>query len=96
MKREHIKKNIREDRKKKIEVPREFYNAIAVFCINHELHIETIYKLMKVKNIDQMLMTMREEVIKTYNLHEPTVERFNGDKKKEILNLLKQGRNKKL
>lgn len=90
MKREHIKKNIREDKKRKIEVSKEFYDAMAVYCINEELHMQTIYKLMKIKGIDQMLVTMREEVIKTYSLHEPTLEKLTSDKKIEINNVLRQ------
>lgn len=90
MKREHIKKNIREDKKRKIEVSKEFYDSMAVYCINEGLHMQTIYKLMKIKSIDQMLMTMREEVIKNYNLHEPTLEKLTEDKKIEINNILRQ------
>ena len=90
MKREHIKKNIREDKKKKLEVSKEFYDSMAVYCINECLHMQTIYKLMKIKNIDQMLITMREEVIKNYNLHEPTLNKLTEDKKREINNVLRQ------
>lgn len=69
-------KEERKQRKKEIQVDVTFQNSLAALCLTNELHCLTIYKLIKVKHIDQMLRTMRESTIKDYNLHIPTLEKL--------------------
>ena len=76
IKKKQIKENIRKETKKIKELPTEFTNKLAVYCINNEIHMKTIYQLCKVKHIDQMLDTMYETTVKTYELHTPTLERI--------------------
>lgn len=63
---------------------------IGAYLIEKELSINTIYKLVTIKEIEQMLITMYETTIKEYNLHEPTIKRIQQEKD------LKQLINKKL
>ena len=72
---EQIKKE-RKEKKKDIQVDSVFYNKMACSCIMNNIHIDTLYKLCKVKHIDQMLNTMYETTIEQYGLHEPTVQKL--------------------
>jgi hypothetical protein len=76
MKRKAIKDSIRKETKKIKELPNEFVNEMACYCIQEELHMKTIYQLCKVKHMDQMLDTMYDNIVEEYNLHVPTLERL--------------------
>ena len=72
-----IKEQIKRTPTKKVkELPNEFYNKMAVYCLDNDLHMKTIYSLCKVKHIDQMLNTMYESTIKDYELHIPTIDKI--------------------
>lgn len=75
---EQIKKE-RKEKKKDLHPDSTFYNKLASTCLTKDIHIATLYKLCKVKHIDQMLSTMYETTIQEYNLHEPTVRRLLDD-----------------
>ena len=76
MKRKEIKDRIRNEGKKIKELPNEFINEMACYCITNELHMKTIYILCKTKHMDQMLDTMYDNIVEEYNLHIPTLERL--------------------
>ena len=79
----------KERKKKDIQPDQDFYNKLASTLINKGLHIGTIYKLIKVKHIDQMLETMYETTVKEYNLHEGTIQKLKEGMKKEIEDLIR-------
>lgn len=82
-----IKKELKQDKKVK-EVPTEFFNTTAVYCIQNELHIKTVYQLCRVKHIEQMLISMYETTVKEYTLHTPTLEKLKEEKIREEVNSL--------
>lgn len=72
-----IKNQIKNQKKKKIEINSDFYNKMASFCACNNIHTATLYKVMKVKGMQQMLDTMRDEAISEYELHVPTLDKLN-------------------
>lgn len=70
----------KQQRKKLVEADQVFYTKLIIPIMTLDLHLQTIYRLIKVKHIDQMLDTMYETTIKEYKLHEPTVRRLMEDK----------------
>ena len=74
------------------ELDSKIASVLAVYCIENELHMMTIYKLCKTKQIDQMLDTMYDTTVKEYKLHTPTIERLrnNNTLREEIVQRLKE------
>ena len=89
---EQIKRERKENRKKtlsNLEPDITFSNKLSATLIIKDLHVNTIYKLIKIKHMDQMLDTMWESTISEYNLHEPTVRRMLiKEERDEIENLI--------
>lgn len=85
MKKKQIKESIRKETKKIKELPNEFMNILGAYCVNNDIHMKTVYQLCKVKHIDQMLDTMYETTIRTYELHEPTLKRIKDTEVRTIL-----------
>lgn len=78
----------KEKKKRDIQPDQDFYNKLAAVIINKGLHLATIYKLIKVKHIDQMLSTMYDSTVKEYSLHEPTIIKLR-EIKQEIEDIIK-------
>ena len=78
----------KERKKKDIQPDQDFYNKLAAILINKGLHIGTIYKLIKVKHIDQMLETMYETTIREYKLHEETIIKLKEGLRKEVEDII--------
>lgn len=83
-----IKEQLKKNTVKIKELPNEFYNRMAVYCIDNELHMRTIYTLCKIKHVDQMLNTMRDELIVEYNLHAPTIDKLADSELRNKTNVL--------
>lgn len=81
-----VKEHIKKQPKKVKELPNEFINTMACYCINEDVHLNTIYKICTVKGMDQMLTTMYEEVVEKYQLHRPTIEKIKDKSVRDGLN----------
>ena len=75
-----LKDKWKEEKKKDIKIDDSFVKNHIVFLDDLGLHVATVYKLLKVKHIDQMLNTMYETVIEQYKLHEQTVAKLLNDR----------------
>lgn len=91
MKKTKIKEQLKQKTREK-ELDPKISSVLAVYCIENELHMMTIYKLCKTKQIDQMLDTMYDTTVKEYKLHTPTIERLrnNNTVREEIVQRLKE------
>lgn len=91
MKKTKIKEQLKQKTREK-ELDPKISSVLAVYCIENELHMMTIYKLCKTKQIDQMLDTMYDTTVKEYELHTPTIERLrnNNTVREEIVQRLKE------
>ena len=81
-----VKEHIKKQPKKVKELPNEFVNVMGCYCIQEDLHMKTIYQICKVRDIEQMLITMYEEVVTKYELHRPTIEKLKNNSVREGVN----------
>ena len=74
------------------ELDSKIASVLAVYCIENELHMMTIYKLCKTKQIDQMLDTMYDTTVKEYKLHTPTILKIRENEvvRQKLVEKLKQ------
>ena len=90
-------KKEKEEKKNNISADRVFHNKLVVDIMELNMHLDTIYKLIKIKHIDQMLANMWDATIKQYKLHEPTVIRLQDkDTRIQIENIIENKTGKKL
>ena len=93
MKKTKIKELLKtKSKQKQEELDSKIASVLAVYCIENELHMMTIYKLCKTKQIDQMLDTMYDTTVKEYKLHTPTILKIRENEvvKQKLVEKLKQ------
>ena len=93
MKKTKIKELIKtKSKQKQEELDSKIASVLAVYCIENELHMMTIYKLCKTKQIDQMLDTMYDTTVREYKLHTPTILKIRENEvvKQKLVEKLKQ------
>ena len=93
MKKTKIKELLKtKSKQKQEELDSKIASVLAVYCIENELHMMTIYKLCKTKQIDQMLDTMYDTTVREYKLHTPTILKIRENEvvKQKLVEKLKQ------